>query len=75
LMLSWVSSDAFGSGIPRTLGTAAPTACTFDVGSVADGCRAAGPGAAGALLPDRVPCIVSKYSPTALDSPQTGYYA
>jgi hypothetical protein len=74
LMLScWVSSDAFGSGIPRAPGTAATTACTFAVGSAADGCRAAGP-AAGALPPDRVPCIVSKYSPTALDSPRTGHY-
>ena len=69
----WVSSDAFGSGIPHALGTAAPTACTFDVGSAADGCRAAGPRGAGALPPDRVPCIVSKYSPTALYSPQTGH--
>ena len=73
-LILWVSSDAFGSGIPRALGTAAPTACTFAVGSVADGCRAAGPGA-GALPPDRVPCIVSKYSPTALYSPKTGHYA
>jgi hypothetical protein len=62
LMPSWVISDAFGSGIRRALGTAAPTACTFAVGSAADGCRAAGPGA-GALPPHRVPCIVSKYSP------------
>jgi hypothetical protein len=67
-LILWVSSDAFGSGIPRALGTAAPTACTFAVGSVADGCRAAGPGA-GALPPDRVPCNVSKHRPTALDSP------
>jgi hypothetical protein len=62
LMSSWVSSDAFGSGIRRALGTAAPTVCMFAVGSAADGCRASGLGA-GALPPDRVPCIVSKYSP------------
>jgi hypothetical protein len=74
LMLSWVTSDAFGSGIRRALGTAAPTICTFAAGLAADGCRAAGPRGAGALPPDRVPCIVSKYSPTALDSPQTGHY-
>jgi hypothetical protein len=74
LMLSWVNSFAFDSGIPRALGTAAPIACTFAVDSAADGCRAAGLGA-GALPLDRVPCTVSKYSPTALDSPQTRYYA
>ena len=39
------------------ISTAAPTACTFAVRSAADGCWAAGPGA-GALPPDRVPCIV-----------------
>jgi hypothetical protein len=39
-MPSWVSSDAFGSGIRCALGTAAPTACTFAVGSAATPTRA-----------------------------------
>jgi hypothetical protein len=62
LMLRWVTSDAFGNGIRHAPGTVAPTTCTFAVGSVADGCTAAGPRGEGALPPDRAPCIVSKYS-------------
>jgi hypothetical protein len=69
LKSSWVSSDAFDSRIRCALGTSAPTACTFAVRSAAEGCRAVGP--ASALPPDRVACIVSKYSPRF---PQTGQY-